>query len=71
MCLERLQEAKEDYEQVERTLAIKVGRFYRQGFKMGPFMLRCKYLEEQRSRKERLMIDRVDGWNELGGDCDG
>ena len=39
--------------------------------KMGPFMLRCKYLEEQRSRKERLMIDRVDGWNELGGDCDG
>ena len=32
-------------------------------------MLRCKYLEEQRSRKERLMIDRVDGWNELSGDC--
>ena len=34
-------------------------------------MLRCKYLEEERSRKERLMIDRLDGWNELGGDCVG
>ena len=34
-------------------------------------MLRCKYLEEERSRKERLMIDRLDGWNELVGDCDG
>ena len=35
MCLERLPEAKEDYEQIERTLAIKVRRFYRQGFKKG------------------------------------
>ena len=59
MCLERLQEAKEDYEQVERTLAIKVGRFYRQGFYKGNhFMLRCKYMEEERLRKDKLMIDR-------------
>ena len=24
------------------------------------------YLTEERSRMERLMTDRVDGWNELG-----
>ena len=30
------------------------------------FVMKCEYLVEERSRKERLMIDRVDGWNELG-----
>ena len=30
------------------------------------FVMRCDYLAEEISRKERLMIDGVDRWNELG-----
>ena len=30
------------------------------------FVMRHKYLAEERLSMERLMIDRVDGWNELG-----
>ena len=30
------------------------------------FVMRCEYVAEERVRMERLMIDRVEGWNELG-----
>ena len=33
---------------------------------LGYFVMRCKYLAEERSKIERLMIDRVNRWNELG-----
>ena len=29
------------------------------------FVMRCEYVAEERARMERLMIDRVEGWNEL------
>ena len=29
-------------------------------------MMRCKYLAEEKSKMERLMINRVDRWNKLG-----
>ena len=29
-------------------------------------ILRCEYVAEERVRMERLMVDRVEGWNELG-----
>ena len=30
------------------------------------FVIRCEYVTEERVRMERLMVDRVEGWNELG-----
>ena len=30
------------------------------------FVIRCEYVAGERVRMERLMIDRVEGWNELG-----
>ena len=30
------------------------------------FVIKCEYVAEERVRMERLMIDRVEGWNELG-----
>ena len=30
------------------------------------FVMRCEYMVEERVSMERLMIDRVEGWNELG-----
>ena len=30
------------------------------------FVIRCEYVAEERVRMERLMIDRVEEWNELG-----
>ena len=30
------------------------------------FVIRCDYVAEERVRIERLMIDRVEEWNELG-----
>ena len=30
------------------------------------FVMRCEYVAEERVRMERLRIDRVEGWNELG-----
>ena len=30
------------------------------------FVMRCEYVAKERARMERLMIDRVEGWNELG-----
>ena len=30
------------------------------------FVIRCEYLAEERVRMERLMVDRVEGWDELG-----
>ena len=30
------------------------------------FVMRCKYLAEERSGMEILLIDRVDRWNEMG-----
>ena len=30
------------------------------------FVMRCEYVVEERVRMERLMIDRVEEWNELG-----
>ena len=30
------------------------------------FAIQCEYVAEERVRMERLMIDRVEGWNELG-----
>ena len=29
------------------------------------FLIRCEYVAEETVRMERLMIDRVEGWNEL------
>ena len=30
------------------------------------FMIRCEHMAEERVRMERLMMDRVERWNELG-----
>ena len=30
------------------------------------FVIRCEYVAEDRVRMERLMMDRVEEWNELG-----
>ena len=30
------------------------------------FVIRCEYVAEERVRMERLMMDRVEGWNDLG-----
>ena len=37
-----------------------------EGADIDHFVMRCKYLVGVRSRMDRLMIDRVDRWNELG-----
>ena len=29
------------------------------------FVMRCEYVAEERVRMEKLMIDKVEGWNEL------
>ena len=30
------------------------------------FVMKCEYLAEERVRMERLLTDRLEGWNELG-----